>query len=125
MTRPHDQQPEKTPVPKPILGFAAGTPIRTPEGSKPIEEVKPGDLIGSAPGAQVEEVFQTERPTVLLRLGGRVIHTPAEHPFYVPGKGWITAAEMSEAMSDGEDSDRLEGHDDDHTGDDDRWWERN
>ncbi len=64
----HDQLP-----PMPIFGFVAGTPIRTPEGSKPIEDVKPGDLIGSAPGAQVEEVFQTEQPIFLLRLGGRVI----------------------------------------------------
>jgi hypothetical protein len=125
MNEPHHQHKKPADAPRPILGFAAGTPIRTPEGSKPIEDVKPGDLIGSAPGAQVQEVFQTEQPVFLLHLGGTVIRTTAEHPFYVPGKGWITAAEMSEATNDGEDSDRLEDHDDDRTGDDARWWERN
>ena len=125
MNEPHDQHKKPANAAKPILGFAVGTPIRTPEGSKPIEDVKPGDLIGSAPGAQVQEVIQTEQPVFRLHLGGTVIRTTAEHPFYITGRGWITAAEMSESTNDGEDSDRLEGHDDDRTGDDARWWERN
>ncbi len=29
--------------------FAVGTTIRTPEGSKPIEDVKPGDVIQTQP----------------------------------------------------------------------------
>jgi hypothetical protein len=37
-------------------------------------------------------------------LGGKVIRTTAEHPFYVSGKGWITAAEMPGARSDGEEA---------------------
>lgn len=82
-------------------------------------------MIGSAPGAQVGEVFMSEQPTVLLRLGGTVIRTTAQHPFYVPGKGWITAAEMAEATNDGEGNDRPEDRDDDRAGDDARWWERN
>ena len=125
MSEPHDQHKKPAAAAKPVIGFAAGTPIRTSAGSKPIEDVKPGDLIGSAPGAHVEEVFQAEQPIFLLCLGGKIIHTTAEHPFYIPGRGWITAAEMSEATNDGEDSDRLEGHGDDRTGDDARWWERN
>lgn len=123
MIEPHDQHKKPANAPKPILGFAAGMPIRTPAGSKPIEDVKPGDMIGSAPGAPVQEAFQTEQPIFLLHLGGKVIRTTAERPFYVDGKGWITA-EMLEATNDGEDSDRLEDHDD-RTGDDARWWERN
>lgn len=46
-------------------------------------------MLGSVSGVQVEEVFQTEQPTFLLRLGGNLIRTKAEHPFYIPGKGWI------------------------------------
>lgn len=34
----------------PITGFVAGTPILTPEGSKPIENIKPGDLIQTHAG---------------------------------------------------------------------------
>lgn len=33
----------------PVIGFAAGTPILTPEGSKPIEDIRPGDLIQTQP----------------------------------------------------------------------------
>jgi hypothetical protein len=60
MSQPHDKHDNSANAPKPIIGFAGGTPIRTPEGSKPIEDVKPGDMIGSAPGAQVQEVFLTD-----------------------------------------------------------------
>lgn len=87
--------------------------------------MKPGDLIGSAPGAIVEEVFQSEQPVYLLRLGGKVIRTTADHSFYVPGKGWVSAAELSDATDDGEGSHQPEDHDDDRTGGDARWWERN
>lgn len=125
MSQPHEQHKKPADASKPILGFAAGTPIRTPEGVKPIEDVKPGDLIGSAPGALVEEVFQSEQPGFLLRLGGKVIRTTAEHPFYVPGKGWITAAEMSDATDESQGSDRLEDRYNDRTGHDARWWEQN
>lgn len=33
------------PGPRSIIGFAAGTPLVTPEGYKPIEELRPGELI--------------------------------------------------------------------------------
>jgi hypothetical protein len=33
----------------PILGIAAGTPLLTPEGHKPIEELRPGDVIQTQP----------------------------------------------------------------------------
>ncbi len=62
--------------PNPIIGFAAGTPILTSSGSKPIESIKPGDLIQTQP---------------------------------------------DDCESDYEPED----HDDDHTGEDARWWEWN
>jgi hypothetical protein len=31
-----------------------------------------------------------------------VVSTTADHPFYVPGKGWVSAAEMPGAKSNGE-----------------------
>lgn len=42
---PNDHHKKPADAPTPVLGFVAGTPIRTPEGSKPIENIKPGDLI--------------------------------------------------------------------------------
>lgn len=33
----------------PILGFAAGTPLLTPNGPKRIEDIKPGDIIQVQP----------------------------------------------------------------------------
>ena len=34
----------------PIIGFVTGTPILTATGYKPIEELKPGDMIQVQPG---------------------------------------------------------------------------
>src|SRR5262249_10195657 len=44
---PVSNPPAPSTTPRPIIGFAAGTPIRTPEGSKPIGDSNPVDLIVS------------------------------------------------------------------------------
>ena len=81
--------------------FAAGTPLLTPDGAKPIEQFKVGDLLLSAPeddpdgpvtARRVEEVFQRIGRVVELCVGGQTIRTTHEHPFYVEGKGWKQAA---------------------------------
>jgi hypothetical protein len=46
---------EPNPPNKPIIGFVAGTPLLTPEGVKPIEELRPGDLIETRPDDQDDE----------------------------------------------------------------------
>ncbi|VTU02537.1 rhs repeat-associated core domain-containing protein : : PT-HINT: Toxin_43 [Gemmataceae bacterium] len=83
--------------------FAAGTPIRTPEGSRPIEEFKPGDMVlsrdendpsGPVVPKMVEEVFVRESLVWHLHVGGHVIRTTAEHPFYVEDKGWTACYEI-------------------------------
>ncbi len=83
--------------------FVAGTPILTPFGSKPIEEFKAGDKVLSKPeddaeGAVrvqvVEEVFRRQGPTLKLHIGGKLIETTREHPFYVEGKGWLPAKDL-------------------------------
>jgi hypothetical protein len=83
--------------------FAAGTPLLTPEGEKPIEEFKPGDWVLSAPEGdpeaapeprQVEEVFVNYMPLWHVQVGGRTIQTTSEHPFYVRGKGWTAAKDL-------------------------------
>jgi hypothetical protein len=81
--------------------FAAGTPLLTPDGSKPIEDFRAGDLLLSASEddptgpiepRRVEEIFQRVSAMVEVRVRGRSIRTTAEHPFYVQGKGWTAAA---------------------------------
>src|SRR5262249_19836875 len=83
--------------------FAAGTPLRTPEGSKPIEAFRPGDMILSrseldhdarARPRKVEEVFAGTAFVWVLRVAGQEIRTTEEHPFYVQGKGWRPAAKL-------------------------------
>lgn len=75
--------------------FAAGTPLLTPDGEKPIEQFRPGDWILSAPEddpnaplvyRQVEAVFHTRAALFNLRVGGQTIRTTAQHPFWVDGR---------------------------------------
>jgi hypothetical protein len=83
--------------------FAAGTPLRTPEGSRNIEDVRVGDLVlsrdehnpdGLVVAQTVEEVFVRQGLIWHLHLGGQVIRTTAEHPFYREGDGWTACQEL-------------------------------
>ena len=83
--------------------FAAGTPIVTPEGSKLIEDIRPGDWVMAAPDddpfadpvpRQVEETFENYSPTLDLQVNSRTIRTTAEHPFWVRGRGWVGAQQL-------------------------------
>jgi hypothetical protein len=85
--------------------FVAGTPLLTPEGSKPIEQFKPGDLLlsrdehdpdGTVQARPVLEVFSHDGQVLQLRVGGREIRTTAEHPFWIVGKGWQAAKNLVE-----------------------------
>jgi hypothetical protein len=83
--------------------FTAGTPLLTPDGAKPIEQLKPGDRVlardesdpaGPVEAKLVEEVFVLESEVLYLMVGGRRIGTTREHPFYVRGRGWTKAGEL-------------------------------
>jgi Pre-toxin TG len=89
---------------KPGPCFAAGTPLRTPDGSKPIDSFQEGELLlsrheddpeGPVIAKRVLKVFQTYAPLLDLHVGGRVIRTTAEHPFWVAGRGWVAAQQGS------------------------------
>lgn len=94
--------------------FTAGTPLRTPDGATPIEQLKPGDLVlardeydptGPVEEKLVEEVFVYESQVLYLTVGGQRIGTTSEHPFYVPERReWIKAGELRPG-------DMLVGHD--------------
>jgi hypothetical protein len=93
--------------------FVAGTPLLTPDGEKPVEHFAVGDKILSRPETDpsaplttrtIEAVFELCGQVVELHIGGRVIETTAEHPFYVAGKGWRRCFELESA-------DQILGHD--------------
>lgn len=81
--------------------FAAGTPLRTLEGSKSIERFRKGDRLlsrsewdpnGPVEEREVEEVFVRTGRILHLHAGGQVVRTTSEHPFWVKGQGWTRAA---------------------------------
>lgn len=83
--------------------FPAGTPILTPDGSKPIEEIRAGDLVlsrdesdvnGPVEPKVVEETFIRQGEILELTIGGQVIQMTPEHPVYVADKGWTPAGEL-------------------------------
>jgi hypothetical protein len=83
--------------------FVAGTPLLTPEGSKPIETFRKGDMLlsrsehdpdGPVAAKVVEDVFVRLGKVLLLKVQGREIKTTAEHPFWVWGRGWVEAGKL-------------------------------
>lgn len=83
--------------------FAAGTPILSEAGPKPIEELRTGERVwardesdpsGPLQLKEIEAVFTNVAPIWHLHLGGQVIRTTPEHPFYVLHKGWTEAKEL-------------------------------
>jgi hypothetical protein len=80
--------------------FVAGTPVRLRYGCKPIEQVQKGDRIlsrdqynpsGPVVEQVVEETFIRTAPVIRLRVCGQELRPTGEHPFYVPGRGWVLA----------------------------------
>jgi len=53
------------------------------------------DPHGALVWKKVEEVFVRTAQVYILHLGGRVIGTTLEHPFYADGKGWTATAELA------------------------------
>ncbi len=39
-------------------------------------------------------MFLTRKPIWLIHVGGQVIRTTADHPFFIQGKGWTDTAEL-------------------------------
>lgn len=81
--------------------FAAGTKLWTPDGIRNIEEIVAGQLVfardeydpdGAIIAKVVEETFQrTGRILHLHLVGGELIRTTSEHPFFEYNKGWADA----------------------------------
>ena len=94
--------------------FTAGMPLLTPEGSRPIETLRPGDLAlarpddagpdGPVEAKPVERTFERVGQVLHLHVLGQVVRTTAEHPFWTENKGWTRAIDLKPG-------DRLAGHD--------------
>jgi hypothetical protein len=83
--------------------FAAGTPVRTRSGPRPIEELGVGDQVlsqnaetGALEFRPILTVFHYRQPAQTLRLtlkDDTVLTTPV-HWFWRPGKGWAMARDL-------------------------------
>ncbi len=91
--------------PPPQIGscFVAGTPVRTPEGHRPIESLAAGDRVLSqdvATGAlsfQPVLVVHHNPPGKTIRVeldDGEVIVASVYHRFWRAGRGWAMAREL-------------------------------
>ena len=90
--------------------FTAGTPLVGRDGAKPIEAFRSYEDHGVGCDWVVsQDEFNDDGPLVFRRvlkrfermstvldvtIGGRVIGTTAEHPFYRKGDGWVPAHEL-------------------------------
>lgn len=92
--------------------FVAGTRVRTPQGSKPIENFKGGELVlsrhehtqefGYHPVARIKVTHGQALYKVVIAdaLGrGETLRTTGEHPFWVQGAGWTKAADLAVGMA--------------------------
>ena len=68
-----------------------------------IEDLKVGDIVlsrdefdsgAAVAGRRVEAVFVRRAVVMSIGVGGRIIETTEEHPFWVVGKGWTAANAM-------------------------------
>jgi hypothetical protein len=99
--------------------IAQGSEVLTPQGPRPIEQVRPGDLVASLDEHSGELVWRTVtafrrsgiQPVLEVRQGNRSLRATANHPFYSythdrdrPSKlgryelGWVRADEVHHAM---------------------------
>lgn len=88
--------------------FVAGTVVEAADGKKPIEEIRPGDLVlsrdqdsGHTRYLRVSQTFvRTEMEVYALSVASRnrvneTLETTAEHPFWVVDRGWVQVAEVA------------------------------
>jgi RHS repeat-associated protein len=84
--------------------FVAGTEIQTINGTKNIEDIHVGDwvlsddpnTVGDIEYKQVLQTFaKTTTTTIDIYIDGEKITTTEEHPFWVPGVGWVAAKDLN------------------------------
>jgi predicted RNA binding protein YcfA (HicA-like mRNA interferase family) len=89
-------------VTNPCNCFIGGTKVQTDEVEKPIEEIEIGDKVlakddetGEMAYKEVEWLYQRDvEETYNITVGGEVITTTDEHPFWIVGKGWVESKNL-------------------------------
>lgn len=85
--------------------FTGDTLVLTKQGLRPIKEIREGDDIcsrnaqtGETGFRKTEGIFRLEAHTVhhIWLDGSEELKTTAYHPFYVKGKGWVSAINLQE-----------------------------
>ena len=98
-----EEKPSKDgdkPVPCHPGCFPAGTPVLTPGGLRPIDRLRPGDVVtsirpdGRAADGVVEEVFVTRNRLVQVETNAGTILTTAEQPLCLVGGGFRRACDL-------------------------------
>ena len=86
-----------------LVCFAKGTPVLTPDGETPIEEIKAGDYVmsrdehnvaGKVEPMMVEQTFHGRAEVLELQIEDKKIRTTTEHPFFVKDRGWTKAGDL-------------------------------
>lgn len=86
-----------------VLCFERDTPVLTPDGEKPIQEIRAGDTVlsrdqhdphGVIEPMVVEDTFQNRGQLLELEIAGKVLRATPEHPFYVRNVGWTKAGDL-------------------------------
>ena len=84
--------------------FTGETPLRTPSGSKRIDQILVGDYVlarnefdpdGPVEPKVVEEVFLNHSQILHLHVADHVIRTTESHPFFAESKGWVDAGALA------------------------------
>ena len=91
----------------PVYCFVAGTLVATAQGHRPIEEIGEGDFVwsrseetGELALRPVAQLFVTpDQATVEIEIVSESGHLETigatlEHPFWVPGEGWVPAGRL-------------------------------
>ena len=86
--------------------FAAGTKLLMRTGWKVVEEIAAGDEVASRHESDPAGEVQWKPVEATFRRTGRILHlhfpdgelirTTPEHPFFVPGEGWIPAGSLKD-----------------------------
>ena len=86
--------------------FRGDTVVATEHGARPIRDIAVGERVWSWDEAAQKKVLSKVTKTFvhparglrLVRAGDEVLYTTDVHPFWVEGKGWIKAAELTTGM---------------------------
>ena len=103
-------EPQTLPVPSAVqVGFrvgpscfAGGTKVRTLNGDRPIESIRPGDQVLSQDTATgrlsyqpvVEVMHNPPNWTYQIDLGAETVHPTGIHRFWKAGEGWVMARDI-------------------------------